>query len=394
MKKHVTLLKKNGIFKTLIFVQFLNFTGGWLTTTAIFTLLVQLGASPFWIGLIGAAHFLAGIFQAPFTGVITDRVAPKKLFITIILVEIFSTALLLFTDTPELIPAIFILVLIRMGSASLYFNLKMVVFPKIVERDELQTANEISALSWSFTYILGNALSGLGVAFFGVTPVIVADIGLYLVSFLIMVNLKLVLEGSKSSEKFLEMFLSGFSYLFRNRKILHLIALHSFVGLATYEVIITLASQHYFYTAVPVAIGIGFTHAVRAFAIFLGPLIFGKFKIEKVLPYLFLFQGISLFLWSFTIENFYTNLIGSFLSGVVIGSIWSGTFTLLQKETDQRFYGRVIAYNDMLFLTVSVFTSIFSGQLFSLGVSLEVMLVGIGLLFILGFFYSRWILKN
>jgi DHA3 family macrolide efflux protein-like MFS transporter len=394
MKRYVTLFRENRTFRVLTVLQLLNYTGGWFTVTAIFTLLVQLGAEPFWIGLIGASHFLAGIIQAPLIGVISDRFPPKRLFLILIGVEIFATTLLLFADSPELIPVIFVLVFLRMGSASFYFNLEMTLLPKVVDSKKLQIANEVHTISWSLTYVLGTALGGIGVSLFGVTPVILIDILLYIVSFFVMWNLKLDIEFSKSGESFLSMLKGGVVYLKRNSRLIHIILLHSFVGFATYEALITIASERFFSSVVSVAIGIGFTHSIRAFAILISPMILGKFVSIKALPFLFIFQGVSLFIWSYFVDNFYWNLLGAFLSGAVIGSIWSYTYTLLQQGTDEKFYGRVIAYNDMVFLTVASLTAFFSGKMVGIGFSIPSVLVFMGVLFLVGAVYTVWIFRD
>jgi MFS family permease len=396
MQKFIFLLKSNILFRRLMLVQFLNFTGGWLLTTAVFTRLIHLEADPFWIGLVGASHFMLGILQAPFVGVLTDRLDPKKTLLSLIAVEIVATIMLLFVNSPELIPLIFFLVLIRMGSASFYFNMKMTILPKIFisEPENLKTANEISAMSWSITLVLGTAFGGLGVAFFGVTTVFIIDILFYLSSFFILFNTKFIFTRTKISDKFFQMLKDGFRYLIANKKVIHLIVLHSVVALTTYESIIALASERYFINFVSVAVGIGFSHAVRGIALMVGAIIFTNIINIRNLHLFFFFQGVFVIFWSFTIENFYYNLFGSFLAGILINFLWSFTYTLIQTETESKFLGRIIAYNDMFFLTIASLTAFLTAEVLNFGVSIQSVIMTIGFLIILGGFYSYFIFKK
>lgn len=391
MNRYLSLFRENLIFRRLAIIQLLNYIGGWLVTTAIFTLLIHLDADPFWIGLIGASMFLAGVLQAPFVGVINDRVEPKKIFITLILVEITTTFFLLFIDSAELIPFVFILVFLRMGSASFYFNLEMTILPKIVKKDQLQSANELHSISWSFTYALGTALGGVAVYFFGVQTALIIDISLYLISFVLLLGTSLKVEREVQEEDFFSMLKSGFYYLKNHKKLIHLIILHGFVGLATYESVIALASEEFFMTVVSVAMGIGFTHSIRALAITIGPMLLNKIVNKNSMFYLFWIQGIFVIIWAFLIEDFYLNLIGAFLSGFIISSLWAFTYTLIQTETEPKYYGRVIAYNDIFFLAIASLSAFLSAESLNFGFSIFSVIFTIGILFIFGGFYTLYL---
>ena len=92
--------------------------------------------------------------------------------------------------------------------------------------------------------------------------------------------------------------------------------------------------------------------------------------------------------------NFYLSFVGIFLSGLFTTTIWSYTYTLIQYETDEAFYGRVIAYNDMVFMGMSTLVSLMIGFLFERGVPLWSITCFLGLVFIVFGFYWKWIQKE
>jgi uncharacterized membrane protein len=93
-------------------------------------------------------------------------------------------------------------------------------------------------------------------------------------------------------------------------------------------------------------------------------------------------------------HDFYLSLFASVFVGLFTTTLWSYTYTLLQKNIDAKYYGRIVAYNDMLFLTSATLTSLMIGFLASNAFSLEFIAVVIGIGFLLGALYLSWILKR
>ena len=97
--------------------------------------------------------------------------------------------------------------------------------------------------------------------------------------------------------------------------------------------------------------------------------------------------------WGVLQYDFYLSFIGIFFCGLFTTSLWSYTYTLLQYETDEAFYGRVIAYNDMVFMGMCTLVSFMIGALFEWGAPLWAITSGLGLLFIFFGFYWKWVQK-
>ena len=93
-------------------------------------------------------------------------------------------------------------------------------------------------------------------------------------------------------------------------------------------------------------------------------------------------------------HNFYLSLIASFIVGLFTTTLWSYTYTLLQKNIHEKYYGRIVAYNDMLFLTTAAFTSYMIGFLTANDFSLESTTLILGSCFIFGAVYFAWIIRT
>ena len=93
-------------------------------------------------------------------------------------------------------------------------------------------------------------------------------------------------------------------------------------------------------------------------------------------------------------DDFYFSLAASVFVGLATTTLWSYTYTLLQHHTDEAFYGRIVAYNDMVFLLSVALISLLIGLLAESGVSLQIITVVLGSGFIIGTLYYGWIQKR
>jgi hypothetical protein len=116
----------------------------------------------------------------------------------------------------------------------------------------------------------------------------------------------------------------------------------------------------------------------------------GKLVGSKNLHIFFMIEGFMFILWAFIEHNFYMSLIGMFFVGFVTTTLWSYTYTLIQEYTDHEYLGRVIAYNDMIFMIVSISTTMFIGIASKNGIPLSFITITIGVGFLLSGFYYVW----
>ena len=394
MKAYIDLLKSEAVLRRLSLIQLISYFGAWFSNVAIYTLLVQLDVSAFIIALVASFYFLPGVLQAPISGVFIDKIRPKKLMLFLIGLQVIATFLLLLVTSIEWIWLLFILIFIRMGASSFYFTIEMSLLPKILEGKSLQYANEIHSIIWSLSYTLGMAVSGFMVYKLGVQVAFIIDGLLFLLAFAMLLNLYFDITFEKAQKSFLHTFVEGIDYLKHNKKIIHLILIHASVGFTVFDALVTLMAKEYYRSVLAIPLALGIMHATRAFALVLGPILLGKWIQSSRLSYLFLIQGLGIILWSFTVENFYLSLLGSFIAGFATTTLWSYTYTLIQKHSDKKFYGRVVAYNDMIFLLTGAISSLIVGLLIEANWSISAVLATLGGAFFLSAVYFIWIRRR
>jgi len=332
---------------------------------------------------------LPAVLLAPLIGLIVDRIDFKKLMSILLVVEISMTLGFIFINSLEYVWVLMILIFIRSSSASMLFSAEMSLFPKLVSGEMLKNTNEIHSVIWSFCYALGMAVGGIVTYYVGFDLAFSIDALLYCIAILLLIGLKLSVEKIEHNESNFEMLKSGFNYLKSQKKILHLILLHASIGLTSFDALVTLLSDFQYKEFIAVPLAIGWMNATRALGLMIGPFFISKMISKENLHYFFIFQGLAIMLWSMLEYNFYLALIGLFITGFFITTLWSYTYLLIQEETENRFMGRVISYNDMFFMLSNVATALFVGYASKWGLSLEAITftLGFGFFVVAGYYY-------
>ena len=394
MKAYIDLLKSNETVKKLSFVQLIVYFGAWFSNVAIYTLLIKLNVSAEVVAFVAMLHFLAGVLQAPFSGTIIDRVDPKRLLLTLIIIEIFSTFGLLFIHTTAALPLLYLFIFFKMAAASFYFTTEMSLLPKILFGEQLQKANELHSIIWSFSYTLGMASSGFFVYYLGISMAFIVDISMFIVAFILLLSLEVSIKIEREKENIFEMMQDSFRYIKRNPIALHLMLLHAFLGLTAFDALVALMVDRYYAGVIATSLALGLLHSSRAVGLVVGPLLLRRFLSNRSIVYIFIAQGVALLFWAMAMHDFYLSLFASLFVGLFTTTLWSYTYTLLQQNLEEKYYGRIVAYNDMLFLSSATFTSFMIGYLATKGVTLESITVLIGGGFFVGALYFKWLIER
>ena len=386
------LFREHKIIRDLSLVQFIAYFGAWFSNVAIYTMLVDFGSTEMAISVVTAMHFIPAILIAPLSGAIIDRVKIKPLMIFLLSTELLMTILFLTIDNKEQIWFLMILIFIRMSAASMFFSTEMSLLAKLLNGKPLQMANEIHSIIWSFTYAVGMAVSGFVVNSFGHKTAFIIDAVIFAIALFVFIRIDFVVKASQTTDKIFQLIKDGFIYIKNNKLILHLIFLHSSVGLTSFDALITILAKNEYKYIISVPLAIGLSNAVRAVALMFGPMFISKYVTKENLHYLLAFQGLAIILWSLTQSNFYISLISLFIVGLSTTTLWSFTYALLQNNCDEKYIGRVISYNDMFFMLSCVVTTLFIGLMASL-ISTDIITILLGIGFLAFAFYYTRILK-
>ena len=379
---------KHPVIRRLSLIQFISYFGTWFSQVAIFSMIVSFGADEITIALTATMAMLPAVILAPVIGLVIDRIDFKRLMSILLLVEITMTLGFIFINSLEYVWILMILIFIRSSAASMLFSAEMALFPKLVSGEMLKNTNEIHSVIWSLCYALGMAVGGIVTYYVGFDLAFTIDAILYSIAVLLLIGLHISLEKVVHTESNWHMFKDGFVYLKSQKKILHLILLHASIGLTSFDALITLLADFEYKELIAVPLAIGWMNATRALGLMIGPFFISKFISKENLHYFFILQGLGIILWSQLQYNFYFALIGLFITGFFITTLWSYTYLLIQEETDSKYMGRVISYNDMFFMLSNVATALFIGYASKWGMSLSniTLILGLGFFVVAGYY--------
>jgi MFS family permease len=383
------LFKNNPIVQKLATIQLVAYFGAWFSNVAIYTLLVNLGASPIIISIVVAMHFIPGILLSPISGSIVDRIEAKRLMLILMSIELSMTLCFLFINTLDEIWLLLVFIFIRMSAASMFFTTEMALMPKLLSGDVLSKVNEIHSIIWSFTFTAGMALGGIVVNIWGIKTAFIIDGLFFLSAIVLVIGTNFNYEHKKVTVKILHSIQEGITYLKNNKHLFHFILLHAAIGFTAFDSLVTLLADFYYKYIIAVPLAIGLTNATRSLALMIGPLLITNWINKERIFYVFLFQGITVILWGLIQYNFYFGLLGTFLTGLVSTTLWSHTYAMLQERCEQEYLGRVLAYNEMFFMLSMAMTTMFIGIMANyIGLNIITMIIGVAFILV-GFYYKK-----
>ena len=385
---------KHPVIRRLSLIQLISYFGTWFSQVAIFSMIVAFGADELTIAFTAAMAMLPAVVLAPIIGNVIDRIPFKKLMLILLLVEIAMTLGFIFINSLAYLWVLMVLIFFRSAASSMLFSAEMTLFPKLVSGEMLKNTNEIHSIIWSLCYAVGMAVGGIATHYMGFDAAFMIDAFFYSIAVILLLGLQLSLESHTHTDSHLEMFKNGFRYLLSKKKILHLILLHASIGLTSFDALITLLADFEYKTLIAVPLAIGWMNATRAIGLMIGPFFISSIISKQNLHYFFILQGLAILLWSQLEYNFYLALIGLFVTGFFITTLWSYTYLFIQEETESKYMGRVISYNDMFFMLSNVATALFIGYASKWGISLEGITMTLGVGFLVVAMYYIWFKKR
>ncbi len=381
-------LLKNPTIRRLSLVQLIVYFGSWFSNVAIYTMILHFGVDPLTNALVVSMYAIPALF-APLNGAIVDKFPLRRFMLLLMGVEMVATLFYLTIDNIAQVYWLMALVFLRTMAAFLFFNAEMSLLPQLFKGDTLKKVNELHSIIWSLTYALGMALGGMAVNRFGIYNTILIDVALFAVGMWLFSGIRLDLPP-RSGHSIAKLMKDGFNYLRNHTVLLHLILLHSVVAFTSFDALVNLLTETRYAQIVAIPLAIGWLNAVRAVGLMVGPFFLSRFITHQNLHYFFFAQGVMIVIWAFVEHSFTASLFMMLAIGFFTTTLWSFTYTLIQHATQKDFLGRVVAYNDMVFMFVSIATTLFTGGAYSAGISLQSITATLGIGFIAGGFYYRW----
>lgn len=369
---YIQLLRSNDGFRNLFIGQLISQTGDWFNSVALFTLLLSLSGSGEAVGYILIIKLLPSFFAGPLAGVVADRFNRKTIMIVADIVRGFLVLGFLFVQRPEQVWIVYAIAALEVVVSTFFDPAKSAAIPNIVSRDELISANALSAASWSVTLALGAALGGVVTDAFGRNTAFVVDSMTFFVSAAYIARIHL-LSSTPKPERAARLSLAdatgvtdlieGARYLRANPRMMAALLVKSGWGLGGgVLLLLTIYGKQIFPIGRDGSASIGLLYAARGLGALIGPMIAGVITsgaprtMRKAISIAFFVSAAFylLFAHSPVLAVALICVIGAHSGGSIQ---WVFSTTLLQMTVPDRFLGRVFALEmALLTLTMSVST--------------------------------------
>lgn len=177
------LLRDNANFRKLWFAQIVSEVGDWFYTISLYSLLYELTGSALSLSTALVFQVLPQFFCGPLAGVINDRLSRRSVMIFADLARAVIVLLIVVVRTREMLPFLYLLLLLETVGWALFEPGRSAVIPNITRSEaETVTANGLGSTTWAFNFFFGASIGGLAAAAFGREAVFVINSISFLVS--------------------------------------------------------------------------------------------------------------------------------------------------------------------------------------------------------------------
>ncbi len=173
--------------------------GLWIYRVALGWYAWEISASEFWVGIVAFSQFAPAVVFGPIFGVLADRFDRRAASLLINSMSIMNMLLLGLLATLGVID-IYVLTLLAFMQGTLdgaHMPVRMTIVPNLVEKNQLQSAIAITAISFNLSRFVGPAVAGLIIAIYGVAAAFMVN-GL---SYLALIAVMLIVRLNPSAEQ-------------------------------------------------------------------------------------------------------------------------------------------------------------------------------------------------
>ena len=366
MSVYVELLRSNQNYRNLWLARVVSNFGDWFNLLASAALITSLTGAGTAVSYLFLARFLPLFVMSPFAGVLADRYERRLILVLADVLRAGAVLCFLFIRTPEQIWLLYALTVVQFLLSALYVPAHSALLSNVVDPDDLVTANALDGFTWSTMLALGALFGGLAAATLGIAAAFVIDAATFLVAAWFVLRISGVSgpvgDGTAPVRAF--DFVMGLQYL-RGRPFILGLSLVKAGGALVWGAINVLEiplAQQVFAVGAGGTITLGVIYAATGIGTGFGPLLIRqRFGDGRVAALRAITLGFGLMTVGVTLLGIAPGLIwvigATLLRGVGSGALWVFSSAVLQRIVEDRFRGRVFAFEfAALMLTQSIST--------------------------------------
>jgi MFS family permease len=399
---YVRLVRENGNFRRLWLAQIVSEIGDWFYALAVYSLILELTGSAKLVGLAVVMQVLPQTLAAPTAGVVNDRMSRKRVMIMADLARVAIVLGMLLVRSPRLVWLIYPLLFIETLGWGFFEPAHSAVIPAVTGQDDAILANTLTATTWSFCLAIGSALGGGAAALLGRDAVFILNALSFLASAALLRGMRFEEPHADASVPLrardlidFSPILEGVRYVRRDPKLLATLFVKGGLGfLGANLVILPLLGERVFPLRLQgldsqraAMLGMSVLMGARGLGALIGPLLTvpwasgndSRLRLGILYGFLAIFFG---YLGLGLAPAVWIACLGLILAHGGGSTIWVFSTTLLQKNTDDKFRGRVFSADMGLNTLMVSITSYLAGVFMDRGVGVReyALITGVSLL--------------
>jgi MFS family permease len=399
---YVRLVRENRNFRRLWLAQIVSEIGDWFYALAVYSLILELTGSAKLVGLAVVMQVLPQTLAAPTAGVVNDRMSRKRVMIMADLARVAIVLGMLLVRSPRLVWLIYPLLFVETIGWGFFEPAHSAVIPAVTGQDDAILANTLTATTWSFCLAIGSALGGGAAALLGRDAVFILNAISFLASAALLRGMRFDEPHADASVPLrardlidFSPILEGVRYVRRDPKLLATLFVKGGLGfLGANLVILPLLGERVFPLHLQgldsqraAMLGMSVLMGARGLGALIGPLLTvpwasgndSRLRLGILLGFLAIFFG---YLALGVAPTVWIACLALVLAHGGGSTIWVFSTTLLQKNTDDKFRGRVFSADMGLNTLMVSITSYLAGVFMDHGVAVReyALITGISLL--------------
>ncbi len=357
------LLRDNRNFRRLWLAQIVSELGDWIYALSVYSLILDLTGSAKLVGLAVVVQVLPQTLAAPTAGVVNDRMSRKRVMILADLARVAIVLGMLLVRSRQMVWLIYPLLFIETLGWAFFEPGRSAAIPAITGMEDAVLANTLSATTWSFCLAAGSGLGGFAAALLGRDGVFVLNALSFLGSAALLSRMRFNEPHTDDAPplRVRDLFdfspiLEGARYVGRDTKLLVMVFVKGGLGfLGANLVILPMLGQRVFPLPVhgidaarAAMLGMSVLMGARGMGALLGPLLTVPWARDRDSTMrLGILLGFAAILAGYVILSAASSIWIACLALILAhgggSTIWVFSTTLLQKNTADRFRGRVFS---------------------------------------------------
>lgn len=376
------LVRNNRNFRLLWFAQIVSEQGDWMYMVAVYSLLLEFTGSAKYVAFAFVLQVLPQFFVAPTAGVLNDRISRKKVMIFADWSRAAIVLSMLLVRNPQLVWLLYILLFLETVFWALFEPGRSAVIPNIAAERDLVAANTLSSTTWSFNFAMGFAVGGLIAVYFGRGVFILNSLS-FVLSALLIRSMQFAEPHAENLPPLAFKDLTGLSpiregirYVWKDQRLRITIFVKAGLGLMGASWVLLPIFGERVFSIKPAGfdrrqagmLGMSLLMACRGVGAFVGPVLssFWVGGIEKRMRWGIL-VGCLAGATGYIVLGHAPNLAVACACVMLAHSggamMWVYSSTLLQRQTEDRYRGRVFAAESAFMVLTMSLSSYYAGTL-------------------------------